>query len=63
MNLQQAVDIVKEFANANTDSDILEGAGLMDIHSELGLLNERERVAIGMFMTAGRRMFAPVDKE
>jgi hypothetical protein len=34
----------------------------MDIHRELGLLNEQERIAIGMFMTAGARMFAPVDK-
>ena len=61
MNLQQAVDIVKEFAEDNTKGDVLEGAMLMDIHAELGLLEEKQRVAIGMFMTAGRRMFAPVD--
>ena len=63
MNLQQAVDLVKEFAAANTEGRILEGAELMDIHSELGLLSERERVAITMFMTAGRRLFAPVDSK
>lgn len=63
MNLQQAVDLVKEFAQDNTRGDILEGAQLMDIHSELGLLDERQRVAIGMFMTAGRQMFAPVDSK
>jgi hypothetical protein len=34
----------------------------MDIHNELGLLDSRQRIAIGMFMTAGARMFAPVDK-
>ena len=62
MNLQQAVDLVKEFATEHTNGDILEGAGLMDIHAELGLLNEPQRVAIGMFMTAGRKMFEPVDK-
>lgn len=61
MNLQQAVDLVKEFANDNTQGDVLEGARLMDIHAELGLLEDRQRVAIGMFMTAGRKMFAPVD--
>ena len=61
MNLQQAVDRVKEFADANTNGDVLNGAMLMDIHSELGLLEEKDRVAIGMFMTAGREMFAAVE--
>jgi hypothetical protein len=61
VNLQQACDIVKEFAREHEGGDLLEGARLMDIHNELGLLNDRERIAIGMFMTAGRQMFAPVD--
>jgi len=62
MNLQQACDIVKEFASEQSEGDLLEGARLMDIHNELGLLDSRQRIAIGMFMTAGARMFAPVDK-
>lgn len=59
MNLQQAVNIVKEFAEEHEGGDILEGARLMDIHCELGLLTDSQRIAIGMFMTAGREMFAP----
>jgi hypothetical protein len=61
MNLQQACNIVKQFAQEHEGGDLLEGARLMDIHNELGLLNEQERIAIGMFMTAGRAMFAPID--
>lgn len=59
MNLQQACNIVKEFADEHQGGDLLEGARLMDIHNELGLLDEPQRIAIGMFMTAGREMFAP----
>lgn len=59
MNLQQACDIVKAFAREHTNEDLLEGAQLMDIHRELGLLDDRQRIAIGMFMTAGAKMFAP----
>lgn len=59
MNLQQACDLVKAFAEIHTKGDLLEGAQLMDIHKELGLLEDRERIAIGMFMTAGAKMFAP----
>jgi len=59
MNLKQACEIVKEFANEHANGDLLEGAQLMDIHRELGLLDEGQRIAFGMFMTAGREMFAP----
>ena len=62
MNLATACTIVKEFADEHHGGDLLEGVRLMDIHCELGLLTEEQRIAIGMFMTAGARMFAPVDK-
>ncbi len=61
MNLQQACNIVKDFAQEHTAGDLLEGVRLMDIHNELGLLEEQQRIAIGMFMTAGRAMFAPIN--
>lgn len=62
MNLQQAVNIVKNFVEEqNSTEGFLEGVELMLIHKDLGLLDEKQRVALGMFMTAGRQMFAPVD--
>lgn len=61
MNLQQAVDIVKEFVESQNSEGFLEGVELMLIHQDLGLLEERQRIALGMFMVAGRKMFAPVD--
>lgn len=61
MNLKEACDIVKAFADEHQGGDLLEGVQLMDIHCELGLLDERQRIAVNMFMTAGRRMFAPVE--
>ena len=61
MNLQQAVDVVKDFVAQQEAEGFLEGVELMTIHRDLGLLDDRQRVAIGMFMTAGRKMFAPVD--
>jgi hypothetical protein len=58
MNLATACKIVQDFADEYENGDILEGAKLMDIHNELGLLEDSQRLAIGMFMTAGREMFA-----
>jgi len=57
MNLATACTIVKEFADEHQNGDLLEGVQLMDIHKELGLLTEEQRLAITMFMTAGRKMF------
>ena len=59
MNLGQACKVVKEFADEQAGGDLLEGARLMDIHEELGLLTGEQRLAIRMFMTAGAAMFAP----
>ena len=59
MNLATACNIVKQFADEHENGDLLEGVRLMDIHNELGLLTEEQRIAVGMFMTAGRQMFSP----
>ena len=56
MNLQQAVDIVKAFV-AEEATDFLEGVELMLIHRDLGLLDEQQRIAVGMFVTAGQQLF------
>jgi hypothetical protein len=63
MNLQQACNIVRDFSTEHANGDLLEGAQLMDIHNELGLLDNSQRIAIGMFMTAGREMFAPKENQ
>lgn len=60
MELGRACEVCKEFAEANSNGDLLEGLQLMEIHEELGLLTDIQRIAFNMFMEAGRKMFAPV---
>mgnify|MGYP006286771527 CR=1 FL=1 len=57
MELSDACDIVKEYADIHTNSDIL--AGLEDMGACWDDLDRAEQTAYTMFMKAGRKMFAP----
>jgi hypothetical protein len=56
MELGDACRIVQEYADHNTNGDIL--AGLRDMEFCYDDLEKEDRVAYNMFMQAGRKMFA-----
>ena len=59
MELGEACSIVQDYADMHTDGDIL--AGLREMEEFYDDLDKEERVAYRMFMSAGNKMFAPVD--
>jgi hypothetical protein len=60
MELSDACKFVAEYADCHTGGDVL--AGLKDMEACWDDLDKTDRVAYSMFMEAGRKMFAPVDK-
>jgi hypothetical protein len=57
MELGDACKLVQDYAEMHTGGDIL--AGLKDMESCYDDLDREDRVAYNMFMSAGRKMFAP----
>lgn len=57
MELGEACELVKNYADTHTGGDIL--AGLRDMEICYDDLDKEDRVAYNMFMAAGRKMFAP----
>jgi len=60
MDLADACKLVTEYAELHCDGDVLEG--LKQMGEFIDDLDREDRVAYHMFMDAGRKMFAPVDK-
>ena len=58
MDLADAVRLVKDYAELHTEGDVL--AALVDMESCYDDLDKQDRVAYRMFVSAGRRMFAPI---
>lgn len=56
MELSDAVRIVQEYADHNTNGDLLRG--LKDMEFCYEDLEKEDRVAYSMFMQAGRKLFA-----
>lgn len=59
MDLGDAVQLVKDYADLHTEGDVL--AALQDMEFCYDDLDKEDRVAYNMFMAAGKKMFAPVD--
>lgn len=56
MELGDACELVKQYADIHTGGDIL--AGLMDMEMCYDDLDKEDKVAYNMFMASGRKMFA-----
>lgn len=58
MEMSDASQLVKDYAETHTGGDIL--AGLKDMQACYDDLDKEDRVAYNMFMRAGQQMFAPL---
>lgn len=56
MKLDEAIEVVKDYAACWTDGDILAGAA--EMKDETQFLSRDQRIALRIFMQAGEEMFA-----